>query len=147
MSLALLDTNVLVYRHDTRDRTKQRRAREVVARLVARGEACLSVQCLVEFFRVVTQRIPDRIDPRSAYLETARLTVSCQVLAITPQMALEGLRGTVQHGLSVWDAQIWACARLNQIPNVLTEDAEHGRFVEGVRYLDPFDARFELESV
>lgn len=33
---------------------------------------------------------------------------------------------------------------MNGVPYVLTEDAEHGRFLEGVSYLNPFDARFDL---
>jgi predicted nucleic acid-binding protein len=147
VSLSLLDTNVLVYRHDPRDRVKQRRAIEVMDRLVGTGEACISVQCLIEFFRVVTQRLPDRIDLPAARAEAERLTLVCQVFTVTPQMALEGFRGSEQHGLSVWDAQIWACARFSQVSTVLTEDADHGRLVEGVRYLNPFDARFHVTSI
>jgi predicted nucleic acid-binding protein len=48
------------------------------------------------------------------------------------------LRGVTEHGLSVWDAQIWAAALMNQVPVVLSEDFQHGRVVEGVRFLNPF---------
>lgn len=46
---------------------------------------------------------------------------------------LEGCRGAASHSLSVWDALIWATAMLNQVPYVLTEDMQHGLFLEGVR--------------
>jgi len=42
---------------------------------------------------------------------------------------------------------MWGAARLDQIPYVLTEDAEHGRTVEGVTFLDPFDERFDPRAV
>jgi predicted nucleic acid-binding protein len=46
----LVDTNLLIYIYDPRDRRKQERARQVFDRLVASGRAALSVQCLSEFF-------------------------------------------------------------------------------------------------
>jgi len=51
------------------------------------------------------------------------------------------------HGLSFWNAQVWAAAKLDQTTYVLTEDAEHGRSIEGVTFLDPFGARFDPRAV
>ena len=56
---------------------------------------------------------------------------------------LEGARGAVAHQLSIWDALIWAVAQLNGVRWVLTEDAEHGRVIEGVEYLNPFSPAFD----
>jgi predicted nucleic acid-binding protein len=67
------------------------------------------------------------------------------VLDVTPAVVLEGCRGSVQHGLALWDARIWAAARLHQVPAVLTEDAPHGRTLEGVRFLNPFAPAFDLD--
>ncbi len=46
--------------------------------------------------------------------------------------------------MSIWDALIWAAAKMNGIPYVLTEDARHGRVLEGVTYVNPFDPEFDL---
>src|SRR5439155_1039861 len=54
------------------------------------------------------------------------------VLSVTPLIVLEAARGARDHGLNYWDAQLWATARLNQIPLILTEDFAHGRVLEGV---------------
>jgi predicted nucleic acid-binding protein len=40
--------------------------------------------------------------------------------------------------MSYWDAQIWATAKLNQIPRVLSEDFSHGCRVESVEFVNPF---------
>jgi predicted nucleic acid-binding protein len=48
------------------------------------------------------------------------------------------------HSLSYWDALIWAVAKLNQVPYVLTEDQQHGLFLEGVRFANPFVPEFDL---
>ncbi len=146
LSLTLLDRNVLVDAFDPRDRLKQSRAIAVVEHLVDRGEAVLSVQCLIEFFRVVTGRLPDRLDPATARREAEHLALSCRVLPITPRVALEGLRGVTEYGLSVWDAQIWAAAVGNQVLTVLGEDIPSGRVIEGVRFLNPFADQFDLSD-
>ncbi|MBI2952680.1 MAG: hypothetical protein HYY30_00060 [Chloroflexi bacterium] len=50
----------------------------------------------------------------------------------------------VDTNVLVYVYDIWAVARLKQVPYVLTEDNEHGRYLEGVRFLDPFDPSFDL---
>jgi predicted nucleic acid-binding protein len=45
-----------------------------------------------------------------------------------------------------WDAQIWATAKLNQIPQVLSEDFQHGRAVEGVEFVNPFKVELPGEE-
>jgi predicted nucleic acid-binding protein len=141
----LLDTNVLVYAYDPRDRTKQERALLVLDRLIQRERAALSGQCLSEFFSVVTQRLPEPLTRTEAITHVERLSRACHVLALTPGVVLEGCRGSERHSQSIWDALIWAVAKLNQVPYVLTEDAEHDRFLEGVRFLNPFSPAFEAE--
>ena len=37
-----------------------------------------------------------------------------------------------------WDAQVWAVARLNQVPFVFSEDCNPGATLEGVRFVNPF---------
>lgn len=143
----LIDTNVLVYAHDPRDAGKRQQAIDLLDLLVPRGQAVLSVQCLTEFFKVVTDRLPERINRHEALTQVERLARSCRVLDLTPGVVLEGCRGAVHHNLPIWDALIWAIAKLNQVGYVVTEDAEHGRFLEGVRFLNPFASTFDLSSL
>ena len=51
----LVDTNVLVYRIDPRDRVKQRRAAEVIERGIAAESLCVSYQSIVEFVAATTR--------------------------------------------------------------------------------------------
>lgn len=142
----LIDTNVLVYAHDPRDERRRQQAILVLDFLISSGRAVLSVQCLSEFFRVATNRMRERLGPNEALAQVERFSRCCRVLDLTPIVVLEACRGVVQHQLSLWDALIWAVARLNQVPYVLTEDAEHERFLEGVRFLNPFAASFDVAN-
>lgn len=42
---------------------------------------------------------------------------------------------------------MWATARLNQIPVVLSEDFEDGRVINGVQFLNPFSRTFDLATL
>ena len=54
--------------------------------------------------------------------------------------------GVCRQPIQLWDAQIWAAARLNQIPLVFTEDIQAQVVVEGVRFDNPFAVGFRLED-
>ena len=139
----LVDSNVLVYAFDPRDQRKQRLAVSVLEQLVSSERGVLSVQCLSEFFNTVTRRLPERIPARQALLELERFCRLWRVLDLTPAAVLEGCRLASERSVSVWDSLIWAVAKLNQIPYVLTEDAQHGRYLEGVTFHNPFVPEFD----
>jgi len=144
LSDILVDTNVLVYSFDPRDVEKQNRAREVIERLLASDRAVVSVQCLTEFFRTVRWRLPEPLSPGDALAQVTRLSLACRVLDITTAAVLEACRAANDYQMAIWDALIWSVARLSGIPYVLTEDAEHDRVLEGVRYLNPFHSDFDM---
>ena len=147
MSDVLIDTNVVVYAYDVRDRDKQQRALEVLRRLVADGRGSLSAQVLGEFLRVATRKLVPPLTPGEAVEQAGNLAASWPVVPITAFIVLEAGRGVEAHRLSYWDAQLWATARLNQIEIVLTEDFEHGRTLDGVRFLNPFAPGFQLSAL
>ena len=57
---------------------------------------------------------------------------------MTSSITLPALNAISAHGLSFWDALIWAAAKENGIPVVYTEDSQHGRDIEGVRIVNRF---------
>jgi predicted nucleic acid-binding protein len=81
-----------------------------------------------------------------AILETEKLAQAFLVYPVTQPVVLETLRGVRQHQLSFWDSQIWAAARLNQIPSVFSEDFSGGSVLEGVQFINPFDPAFRLQD-
>ena len=64
---------------------------------------------------------------------------------MTPTIVLEAARGVIDHQLRFWDALIWATAKLNQIPVILSEDFRSGASLEGVRFVNPLSDDFDLE--
>ncbi|MFN4218719.1 MAG: PIN domain-containing protein [Candidatus Bipolaricaulia bacterium] len=138
----LIDTNVLAYAYDRSEPAKQAQALALLDQIV--GVSALSTQVLGELFIVLTRKLPEPFSPKRARERVENYLRAWPVLSVTPLIVEEAVRGVIEHGFSYWDAQIWATARLNQIPIVLSEDFSHGRFVEGVRFLNPFAPGVEL---
>jgi predicted nucleic acid-binding protein len=134
----LLDTNVLVYLHDGSDPAKHRRAIEVVAHLGVNARASIPAQALAEFASVAMRKLKPPIDAARIYRIVEDIEAAFPIVPLTPAVVLEALRGVREHAMSYYDAQIWAVAKLAQIPVVLSEDFATGSIVEGVTFLDPF---------
>jgi len=143
----LIDTNVLVYAYDPRARAKQQQALTVLRRLVVNGHGRLSTQTLGEFYAVGTRRLAPRLSREDAAGQVVALAAAWPILPVTALVVLEAARGASAHRLDYWDAQLWATARLNQIQVILTEDFAHGRVLEGVHFMDPFAASFDLTAL
>jgi len=139
-----VDTNVLVYAYDRSEPEKQARALSVLDRLALTGAGAVSCQVLAEFFTVVTAKLSAPLSIPEACARIESFLRIWRVLDLTGLIVLEASRGVRERRFSYWDAQIWAAARLNQIPLVLSEDFDDKAVVEGVRFLDPFGADFNL---
>ncbi len=134
----LVDSNLLVYAYDRSEHEKQGKARDVLDWLESRKRGVLSTQILGEFYWVVTRKIAAPLAPPVAFRELDYFLRAWRTLDINKYIILEAAGGCVRHQLPFWDAQIWATAKLNQIPCVLSEDFQHGRRIEGVEFLSPF---------
>jgi predicted nucleic acid-binding protein len=140
----VVDTNVLIYAYGGGDRGKQMKALELLDRLV-RGRRCvLPAQVLAEFFVVSVRKGVPPFTAEQAGDRIEALCQVCRVIDLSSQIVQEAVRGVVSHILSYWDAQIWAAARLNQIPIVVSEDFSHGSRVGGVTFLNPFHPDFDI---
>jgi len=147
----LLDTNILVYSIDEGEPAKRDRALGVLGRVGQPREdgpsGSLPAQALAEFSRVALNRLQPPILPDDVYHHVSLYERVFPVFALTPAVVLEAVRAVRDHGFAYYDAQIWAVAKLNQIPVVLSEDFAAGSTVEGVRFSNPFAPSFVLSDV
>jgi predicted nucleic acid-binding protein len=146
MTAILTDTNVLVYAHDRGKHEKQGQAIETLAALQATGAGRLSVLCLAAFFSATTRGQQPKLSVEQASKQIENLSHAFSVCELTAMIVLEAARGVREHSLPYFDAQIWATARLNQVPIILSEDFASGTALEGVRFVNPFAPDFVLEN-
>jgi len=60
------------------------------------------------------------------------------VVAATPGSLRLAMRAVEQHGLAFWDAMQWAVAKQAGATLLLSEDLQHDRELDGVRFRNPF---------
>ncbi len=139
---AFVDTNILVCLYDNSSPEKQRMALALVDELAHTRTGVVSSQVLDELFFAITQKIPRPLTARDASKRIHSFLNSWQVLGVTPHMVGEATRGVIEHKMNIWDAQIWATAKLSQIQVVLSDSFSTGVSVEGVLFLNPFQKGF-----
>jgi predicted nucleic acid-binding protein len=140
----LVDTNVLVYAYDRAEPTRQQQALAVLDRLARTGAGAITTQVLAEFFVTVTRKLAAPLSVADAYVRIENYLRVWTVYDLSGLIVLEAARGVRDHQLNFWDAQIWAAARLNQLPVVFSEDFNIGATLEGVRFVNPFATTFQL---
>lgn len=140
MTTALVDTNLLVYVHDARDRAKQARAADVLGAGLQRGTLLLPHQAIVEFVAATTRRQADGgsiLSPVDAWREAEEYLSIFPVLypdEVTVRWAIHIAGGL---GLAWWDAHLLAYAYQHEIEQVWSEDFEDGRHYGKVRAVNP----------
>lgn len=139
---ALVDTNVLVYRHDSRDREKQRVARTLLREGIERNALRVPHQAIVEFVQAVTRPI-DRagtslLTRPDALREAEELLVQFEVLYPTESLLRTAIRAVATYQLGWFDAHIWAYAEHYGLDEILSEDFSDGQLIGRVRVRNPF---------
>jgi predicted nucleic acid-binding protein len=147
MPAYLLDTNLLLYALDGRDTSKQARALELIERLGNGFTAALSAQNLAEFANVALKRLTPPLSPAEVTEQLELLEQTFVVYPLTAAVVREAVRGVEAYSLSYYDAQVWAVAKLNQVPVVLSEDFNVGTTLEGVLFLNPLESDFDLSEL
>ena len=138
---SLVDTNVLVYRCDPRNPEKRKIAGMLLRRGIIQNDLQIPHQALVEFVSVVTRAWPDGrsiLPPEEAWRQAEDLMAEFPVLYPNAPVVRTAVRGMAAYQLSWFDAHLWAYAEHYGLPEIISEDFEHGRLYGNVRVRNPF---------
>ena len=136
----LIDTNILVYRYDSRFPDKQSIASDILRDGIASGQARIAHQAIVEFVAAMTRGGPERwlLGPADARREAEEFMAQFPVVYPDDAVVRTALRGAAAYGLSWFDAHMWAYAEVNGIEELLSEDFQDGRMYGIVTVRNPF---------
>ena len=143
--VALIDTNVLVYRFDARYPEKQTIATEVLRKGIEQDSVRLPHQAIVEFVAAVTRVKADDGLPllsfEDARREAEEFLSQFKVLYPNESVVRTAIRGAAAYQLSWFDAHLWAYAEHYGLREILSEDFQPNRLYGSVRVRDPFAAQ------
>ena len=132
-----VDTNVLVYRLDASNQSKQSRAENWIAYLGHHRAARISFQVLQELYATLTRKVKPAFDAEKARA-IVRDLAGWQPVAADLAILERAWRIQERYILSWWDALIVAAAHSAACSALLTEDLQHGQLLGQVRVIDPF---------
>jgi len=139
---ALVDTNVLVYRHDPRDPAKQRVARALLRKGLEQGVLRIPHQAIVEFVQAVTRPVgrsgAGLLTRAEALREAEELLAQFEILYPTESLLRTAIRAVATYQLNWFDAHLWAYAEHYGLDQILSEDFSDGQLIGSVRIRNPF---------
>jgi predicted nucleic acid-binding protein len=134
------DTNVLVYAVDRSEGARHLVAALLIERALRKRRGVLILQTLAEFYSVTTRKLKGRPEGALRFLDRMRAVLA--VHAADERDFDRATRGD-RHGLSFWDALLWATAERIGVKYLLSEDFQDGRVLGDVTFIDPFKAENE----
>lgn len=137
MEKYFVDTNILIYAHDTSQGQKHDRARKLVDHLWTSGGGVLSTQVLQELCINLRRNVAKPVSTD----EVRRLIedyMSWEVVVNTPESVLQALEIEIRHGISFWDALVLQAAETAEAAVLYSEDLASGQSYGAVRVINPF---------
>jgi len=104
----------------------------------------LTSQVLVNSSSMQQGDLDPHSQPKSLWLYS-KLRFVMVILDISGPIVLEAVRGSDLPDVLL-DAQIWASAKMNQISVVFSEDFGPRVIIEGIRFVNPFETNFKIET-
>lgn len=139
MSKIFIDTNILVYTLDQKDRTKQESARTILKRIIEDHQPVISTQVIKEFYVVATKKLgADPIIVKNIIHNFENMEIVNSDLRLIEQ----AIDISVITQLSFWDSLIIAAAEKAHCEYVFSEDLNSGQNYRGVLLLNPFERAF-----
>jgi predicted nucleic acid-binding protein len=133
--MEFVDTNIVIYAHDSSAGEKRRTSESLIERLTLGGAGALSTQILVEFYAAATRKFGLRKEDAAAIIaDFGSWTV--HRLGHADLLAATLLRS--RHKVSWWDALVLQSAQALGCEILWTEDLAHGHRYGSVTVRSPF---------
>lgn len=138
----LIDTNILVYAHDSSEIEKHPKAIKVMERLwEKKTNNAVSLQNLAEFFFVVTKKIQNKVEVKKAK------EIVQDIIDLETIEKVRYKESTLQKAMTMieerktddfWDALLAATMMENGIESIYTENTKDFEKIEEITAINPF---------
>lgn len=135
MSKFFIDTNIIIYANDARDKEKQKRALEVVSTYMKSEKGVISTQVLQEYANVALNKLSQS---HGVILRQLVLLEGFEVIQQTPDLIRRSVEIKSTYKISFWDSCIISAAEQAKCDVILSEDMNSGQFYSGIAMENPF---------
>ncbi len=137
--IVFVDTNILIYAHDSDAASKRDRAVESLRTLWETGDGRISVQVLQEFYVNATRKLAKPL-ARSVAREVVSSYGAWIREATTAGTVLRASDIAEMAQISFWDALILASAEQAGAAKLYSEDLNSGQSIVGIQIVNPLIA-------
>ena len=132
-----VDTNVLMYAHDTASGVKHQRAKALVEELWSDRSGVVSTQVLQELCVNLRRKAGRPVDAKTTR-EIVSDYLAWEVVVNNGDAILEAIDLEERYRISFWDALVVQAAEASGAAVLYTEDLSDGQMYNGVRVVNPF---------
>jgi predicted nucleic acid-binding protein len=132
-----VDTDILMYAHDTSAGAKHERAKALLAELWRDRTGAVSTQVLQELAVNLRRKAGRPLDAK-ATREIVADYLTWRVVVNVGDSILEALDLEAQHQMSFWDALVLHAAQASGAEILYSEDLSDGQAYGSVRVVNPF---------
>jgi len=135
-----VDTNILMYAHDSSTGAKHERALALVEELWHSRAGVVSTQVLQELAVNLRRKAKRALDPK-ATRDVVADYLAWHVVVNNGDSILEALDLETRHRVSFWDALVLQAAQISGAEILYSEDLSDGQHYGSVRVVNPFTPR------
>jgi predicted nucleic acid-binding protein len=137
MEKLFIDTNIIVYANDTRDKKKQQQAIHVIKSLIVAGKGVISTQVLQEYCYVALYKLGQRAD---VVLRQVKLLEGFEIVNQSPEQIRRAVEIAHTYNINFWDGCIISNAEYSNCTAIYSEDLNPGQFYAGIEVRNPFES-------
>lgn len=135
MEKVFLDTNVIIYANDERNKIKQDKALQLVTNLMKTNSGTISTQVLQEYASVALRKLHQR---HEIIIRQIKLLESFEIVRQSPDMIRRALEIMQSYKIGFWDSCIISNAEFANCSVIYSEDLNQGQYYSGIKIVNPF---------
>ncbi len=105
----------------------------------------LVLQSLCEFYAAVTGK--GKISSEEAEAQINDWMQLFPVVSATSKTLNKAFKAVNSHTLSFWDAMLWAVAHEARVTLLISEDFQHDRVLDNIRFCNPFKLDHPIDYI
>ena len=139
MTKTLIDSNILIYAHQKKDDEKCVISAKIVTDLIDNGGMVLSVQNLVEFSRVLSEKSIPSMDNDFIRQYVFDLIEVSDIVEYNSNTIMNALSISKQYSIHFFDALLVATMQENGISKIVTENKKDFKKISWLEVINPFE--------
>ncbi|MBN8707095.1 MAG: PIN domain-containing protein [Bacteroidetes bacterium] len=135
VSKIFIDTNILIYTLDQKDPAKNKKARELVSRIVSKHQPVISTQVVKEFYVAATTKLKANAFIVKNIIHDFR---NFEIVNNDIELIEQAIDISLVTQLTFWDSLIVAAAEKAKCEFLFSEDFNTGQVYRGVKAVNYF---------